>query len=291
MSTGSVAVLGLGQMGASLAEALMATGHQVSVWNRTAGRAEQLAASGVRVAADPRGAVQSSDVVVLCVDRVSTCVDILRDTDLQGRVLVQVTSGTPEDVQGFERWATERGAEVIEGMILVYPSAIGTERSRILYAGAEPAMLRADSVLDAFGGRVHVGSEVGSVSALAVAARALYLISTVALVAGLEAARRLGAPLETTLDEMARLQTTALDGVRSSLGWVRRERPETGAEGVTVARLAESSADVSAYFSGLGMDASLLDAARGHLERAVAAGEGGSPIGAIALTLGPDATQ
>lgn len=286
MQSEGVAVLGLGKMGAALADTLVKSGHAVAVWNRTVARAEPLAALGASVARDPLEAVRASGIIVLCVDDVGTCRDILAGADLRGRVLVQVTSGNPEEVQDFASWAADQGAEMIEGMILVYPSAIGTERSRILYAGKASTIEAARSVLDAFGGFVHVGSEVGSVSALAIAARALYLISTTALVSCLEAARRLGAPLEETLDEMARLQTTALEGVRSSLAWMSSERPEHVAEAVTLRRLAESSAAVADYLGLQGLDTTLLDAARHHLERAVASGEAESPIGAAARTMG-----
>ena len=43
----SISVLGLGLMGSTLVRTLVAPGHQVTVWNRTAAKAEPLVALGL----------------------------------------------------------------------------------------------------------------------------------------------------------------------------------------------------------------------------------------------------
>uniref|UniRef100_UPI0013026769 NAD(P)-binding domain-containing protein n=2 Tax=Streptomyces TaxID=1883 RepID=UPI0013026769 len=50
-------LLGTGAMGTALARAWLAAGHPVTVWNRTAARAEALAAEGATVAATAAAAV------------------------------------------------------------------------------------------------------------------------------------------------------------------------------------------------------------------------------------------
>jgi len=45
-----VGFAGLGQMGIGMARNLIKAGHQVTVYNRTRSRAEQLAAGGVKIA-------------------------------------------------------------------------------------------------------------------------------------------------------------------------------------------------------------------------------------------------
>jgi len=61
-----VAFLGLGIMGSRMAANLAAKGFELTVWNRTAARAEEFAAShaGVEVAASPKAAATGVDVVV-----------------------------------------------------------------------------------------------------------------------------------------------------------------------------------------------------------------------------------
>ncbi|MEV4184161.1 NAD(P)-binding domain-containing protein, partial [Streptosporangium canum] len=46
MNTKSVTVIGLGPMGQAMADAYLDGGYEVTVWNRTAGRADRLVARG-----------------------------------------------------------------------------------------------------------------------------------------------------------------------------------------------------------------------------------------------------
>ena len=62
-----IAVLGLGAMGARMSARLLAAGHAVTVWNRSAARAADLQAMGARVAATPRAAAEGQDVVLAMV--------------------------------------------------------------------------------------------------------------------------------------------------------------------------------------------------------------------------------
>ncbi|KKD06946.1 NAD(P)-dependent oxidoreductase [Streptomyces sp. WM6386] len=59
-----IAFLGLGHMGAPMARRLLAAGHPLTVWNRTAGKAGPLVAAGAGLAASPAGAVRDADVVI-----------------------------------------------------------------------------------------------------------------------------------------------------------------------------------------------------------------------------------
>ncbi|MBO1283743.1 NAD(P)-dependent oxidoreductase [Streptomyces sampsonii] len=59
-----IAFLGLGSMGAPMARRLLAAGHPLTVWNRTASRAEPLRAEGAQVALSPAEAVLGTGIVV-----------------------------------------------------------------------------------------------------------------------------------------------------------------------------------------------------------------------------------
>ncbi|MFJ7954973.1 NAD(P)-dependent oxidoreductase [Streptomyces sp. NPDC096319] len=58
------AFLGLGSMGLPMARRLLDAGHPLTVWNRTAGKADALVADGAVRAATPAEAVRDADVVV-----------------------------------------------------------------------------------------------------------------------------------------------------------------------------------------------------------------------------------
>jgi 3-hydroxyisobutyrate dehydrogenase-like beta-hydroxyacid dehydrogenase len=58
-----IGFLGLGQMGAAIAQHLVGKGHDLAVWNRSADKARPFAERGAAVAASPRDAAARSDVV------------------------------------------------------------------------------------------------------------------------------------------------------------------------------------------------------------------------------------
>src|SRR5436190_24403912 len=59
-----VALLGLGTMGLGMAGRLLGAGFKLAVFNRTAQKAEPLAAKGAQIAATPRKAATGADVIV-----------------------------------------------------------------------------------------------------------------------------------------------------------------------------------------------------------------------------------
>jgi 3-hydroxyisobutyrate dehydrogenase-like beta-hydroxyacid dehydrogenase len=85
-----VAFLGLGRMGTPMARHVSAAGHALTVWNRTPGKADALAAAGATVADSPAAAAAGRDVVVL----------MLADPDAVEQVLLGpdgVASGAEPD--------------------------------------------------------------------------------------------------------------------------------------------------------------------------------------------------
>ena len=60
-----VTVIGLGPMGRAMAGALLAAGHPVTVWNRTAARAEPVVAADAVLAPTPSDALRAGPLVIL----------------------------------------------------------------------------------------------------------------------------------------------------------------------------------------------------------------------------------
>jgi 3-hydroxyisobutyrate dehydrogenase len=63
----SIAVLGLGNMGAGMARRLLKAGYEVTVYNRTGARAEALAADGAAIATSPKQAAEHAEMVIAMV--------------------------------------------------------------------------------------------------------------------------------------------------------------------------------------------------------------------------------
>ena len=72
-----VAVLGTGTMGAGMSRSLLRAGHTVRVWNRTAAKAEPLAADGATVAGSPGEAVRGAEVVLVVLFDTAAVLEVL----------------------------------------------------------------------------------------------------------------------------------------------------------------------------------------------------------------------
>src|SRR5258708_12203369 len=59
--------VGLGAMGGNMAELLMAKGHKVTGYNRTASKADWLVKKGMTLAASPKAVAQAADVIFVMV--------------------------------------------------------------------------------------------------------------------------------------------------------------------------------------------------------------------------------
>ncbi|GGJ80533.1 oxidoreductase [Streptomyces camponoticapitis] len=166
-ATTPVTVLGLGLMGRALAEKFLREGHATTVWNRTAARAEPLVAEGAELAGSVADAVAASPLVVVCVldyDAVHALLDPVGDA-LDGRVLVNLTSGTSEGAREMAEWAAGHGATYLDGAILSDPDGVGTADAVILYSGPRAAFDAHEPVLKLLGGATtHLGEDHGLAS-------------------------------------------------------------------------------------------------------------------------------
>jgi 3-hydroxyisobutyrate dehydrogenase-like beta-hydroxyacid dehydrogenase len=166
-----VSVIGLGAMGTALARALLRDGRRVTLWNRTSAKAETLVGDGAMLAPSAAAAVSASPSVVVCVSDYQTTHSILEAREvasaLAGRVLVQLSTGTPQEARDGEAWARERGADYLDGAIMAIPSQIGTPEAAIFASGARPAFRRSEPLLESFAGNLHyLGEPVGAAAAL-----------------------------------------------------------------------------------------------------------------------------
>ena len=166
-----IALLGTGRMGSALAGALLDGGREVTVWNRTAERTAPLAAKGAGVAESAAAAIKASDIVLVNVRDYPVSADLLDTADsraaLKGRLVVELSSGTPGQAREAATRIRISGAEFIAGAIMATPNFIGTKNGVILFSGPADAYARHDKIFKLLGGQAqHVGSDPGLASAL-----------------------------------------------------------------------------------------------------------------------------
>jgi len=171
MGNKEITVLGLGSMGQTLARLFLGKGYKVTVWNRTAGKADALADRGAVVARSAAEAVRASPVAVMCVYDYRAADTILAmegvAAALDGRLLVQLSTGSPQDARNAEAWAHRQGATYLEGAIQAAPDQMGQPDTPILVSGAEAVFRAAEPLLRVLGGGiVYLGEKASAAAAM-----------------------------------------------------------------------------------------------------------------------------
>ncbi|MFC9088295.1 NAD(P)-dependent oxidoreductase [Nocardiopsis dassonvillei] len=164
MSTGSVTVIGLGPMGRAMADAYLDNGYAVTVWNRTAHRADPLVARGAVRAESAEAALRANRLVVLSLTDYAAMYDILGTADpsaLTGRTLVNLSSDTPDRVREAARWTAGRGAVQVTGGVQVPPPGIGGTDAMTYYSGPKEAVETHRSALEVLTGIEYLGDDPG----------------------------------------------------------------------------------------------------------------------------------
>lgn len=163
-----VSVIGLGNMGQALAAIFIAAGHPVTVWNRSTGKDERLVGNGAVRAKTAADAVAVSRMIVVCL----STYEAVRSTfmplqsELAGRVIVNLTTGTPDDARRMSVWAEEAGIDYLDGAIMAIPPMIGSPEALLLYGGRQKIFEAYQPVLRLLGGHTTYLSEDPGVALL-----------------------------------------------------------------------------------------------------------------------------
>jgi 3-hydroxyisobutyrate dehydrogenase-like beta-hydroxyacid dehydrogenase len=170
-----VTVIGLGLMGQALAGAFLKAGQPTTVWNRTTSKADQLVAEGARLAPTVGDALKAGPLTIICVTDYQAMHELLGATDveLDGTMLINLTSGDSAQARETAHWAEKRGAHYLDGAIMAIPPAIGTAEAVILHSGPQSDFEAHKSALDALGTVTYLGADHGLASLYDVAGLAM----------------------------------------------------------------------------------------------------------------------
>ena len=150
-----VAVIGLGQMGATLANLLLQAHMEVHVWNRSAAKAQPLARAGAVIAENAAQACDAADIVLMCVLDYTAANAVLSapgvKAALEGKLLLQLSTGSPQDARDMKDLAREIGAGFLDGAIQVAPEQMGQPDTTILISGDQHHYERARGSIERTG--------------------------------------------------------------------------------------------------------------------------------------------
>ena len=162
--TRRIAFLGLGTMGAAMAANLARAGFHVSAWNRTPGRAPELAKLGVETASNPAEAAADAEIVVICVSNTPDVEAILFGQDgvaggaRAGTLIIDCSTIAPSGSWDFAARLKEHGLSMVDAPVSGGSEGAKNATLTIFVGGEEDDFERARPVLEALGRTItHVG--------------------------------------------------------------------------------------------------------------------------------------
>lgn len=206
----TVALLGLGTMGHGMAQNLLNAGSPLTVWNRTAAKAEPLAKNGARIAATAAEAAGSADIAIAMVsdDGVSRAVWLGQDGALAamrpGAIAIDSSTLSPEWIAELHAAATKRGLRMADAPVT--GSRVQAESGQLTFlVGAEQETLAMiEPVLRSMGKEVlHLGP-VGSGAQMKLINNFLSAVQVSSFAEALAWIERTGLPRDTALDFLKR---------------------------------------------------------------------------------------
>ncbi|KAB1073457.1 NAD(P)-dependent oxidoreductase [Methylobacterium planeticum] len=164
-----IGLIGLGAMGRAMAKNLVAAGHGVKAWNRSGGHVE-----GVTMVHAPADAFRG-DAVLTMLSEDAAIRTVLLDTGVLAQAksgLVHVVSSTISVAfaQELVRTHEEAGLGYVSAPVLGRPDVAARGELNVLAGGPPAAVVTAQPILEAIGGRIwDMGPEAPTANAAKIA--------------------------------------------------------------------------------------------------------------------------
>jgi 3-hydroxyisobutyrate dehydrogenase len=164
-----VAFLGLGVMGYPMARHLRAKGHEVTVYNRTAAKADRwVSENGGRAAGTPREAAEGQEIVFACVGNDDDLRQVTIGPDggfdglAAGAIFVDHTTASAEVARELDAAARARGAAFIDAPVSGGQAGAENGVLTVMCGGDGEAYARAEPVIMSFARACRLMGPAGS---------------------------------------------------------------------------------------------------------------------------------
>ena len=200
--------VGLGLMGSRIVRRLLASGHQVSGYNRTRAKAESLIEAGMQWMDTPRAVARAADITLSMVADTAALSSVTEGPDgilaglSQGKIYVDMSTVSPRLTRDLARRTSAAGAQMLDAPVSGSVSAVEAG-TLIIFVGGKPEVLeRVRPAFDSLSQKIiHVG-ENGHGIATKIAINLSLPIQLVGLFEGVLVAERSGIPRAQALDAL-----------------------------------------------------------------------------------------
>ncbi|KAK4194351.1 come operon protein 4 [Triangularia verruculosa] len=149
MAQTRITSIGIGNMGAALAGALLKNNTSVTIWNRTADRplVKDLISAGAIFEPSVATAIGRSNIILFCLFDYPIISEALKGVDADGgaqpfagKTIINLTNGTPAQARELETYLRRLGAAAyFDGAIMVPPQLVGTPSAFVILGGETEA--------------------------------------------------------------------------------------------------------------------------------------------------------
>ena len=182
-----ITVLGMGAMGSRMAMSLLNAEHEVTVWNRSAGKADSIVQAGAKLAKTPRAAVKNAEFVISMVRDDGASKQVWLDPD------TGAMAGLSKDVVAIESstltlaWTKELGRKFEANNIAFVDAPVAGTRPQvesaqlIYFVGGEATVFaKVEPILQMMGSIVHHVGTVGNGMAIKLGVNSLFALQVAA---------------------------------------------------------------------------------------------------------------
>lgn len=263
-------VVGLGLMGTALTERLLAHGYPVQIWNRTREKSEPLTERGATWSDNPLLTCDRVIISLYSSDVVQEVLQQLSAGDRPGQILIDTTTGEPEQSAATAERLAARGTHYLDAPISGSSEQTRQGEATVMVGGDLAAFDACADLWPVLGRKVfHVGGS-GSAARMKLVSNLVLGLNRAALAEGLAYADAIG------IDPSA-----ALEVLQGSMAYSRvmdvKGRKMLEGDFQVQARLSQHLKDVRLILesaAAAGLPLPLSEIHRSLLERAEAAGLG-----------------
>ncbi len=204
-----IGFIGLGIMGQGMARNLLRAGFELTVWNRTTGKMDELVAEGATAAGSPAELAGACDVVITCVsDTPDVEAVVLGEAGAAhglraGSLLIDMSTISPRATRELAARLAEKGAHMLDAPVSGGSEGAARGTLSIMVGGEAQQVSRAMPVLEAMGKAItHVGGH-GAGQTVKLVNQILVVVNMLAVGEALLFAQAGGLDLQKTLDAVS----------------------------------------------------------------------------------------
>jgi 3-hydroxyisobutyrate dehydrogenase-like beta-hydroxyacid dehydrogenase len=228
----TVGFIGMGHMGSAMAKRLLDAGYPLTVFDRTAARAQEVAQQGASIAQTPKDLAAQSDVVMVCVtdDAAQAQVMLGQDGALAGvrerALIVDLSTVSPSASKRLHEAARERAAAMLDAAVSGSVPQVEQGSLVIFVGGEQETFQRGRPLLEALGTSIFYMGPSGSGTTMKLVANTLLGLGMQALAEAIAFGENAGLEKSLLLDTLE--QTAVLTpGQKAKLANVEREQYPT----------------------------------------------------------------